>query len=262
MEFRLLGEIEVWSAGRLLDLGTPRQQAVLAALVVDARKPVAIPTLVARIWDDAPPSDPRAVLYSYLSRIRRLLRQAADPDGGEVVPLERRHAGYVLGLDPELVDLHRFRRLVDLGGRRQDEVARAAALTEALGMWRGTPLAGLPGAWAAQVRDSLDRRRLDAVVQWAQLKLHFGHPTEVVTALADLVTEYPLVEPLEMLLMRALSTTGRGAEALDRYSAVRRRLVDGLGTEPGPELRALHRALLHHDIRPDRRGRTTPLHEP
>ncbi|MGP4113431.1 AfsR/SARP family transcriptional regulator [Streptomyces sp. 4N509B] len=251
MELRLLGEMQVWSAGRLLDLGTPRQQAVLAALVVDARRPVAIQTLAARVWDDAPPTDPRAVLYSHLSRIRRLLRQAADSDGEEAVPLERRHAGYVLDLDPERVDLHRFRRLVDLGGgQRQDEATRAAALTEALGMWRGTPLAGLPGEWAAQVRDSLRRRRLDAVVRWAQLELHLGRPNEVVTALADLVAEYPLVEPLETLLMRALYTTGRGAEALDRYSAVRRRLADGLGTEPGPELRALHQALLHDDLPP------------
>ncbi|MEU4761885.1 BTAD domain-containing putative transcriptional regulator [Actinosynnema sp. NPDC023794] len=241
----MFGQVEVWSAGRSLDVGTPRQQAVLAALVLDARRPVAIGTLIDRVWDHAPPADPRAVLYSHLSRIRRLLEQAAALAGVTAVRVERRHAGYVLDIDPESVDLHRFRRLVDQGeDPRRDDEDRAAALAEALGLWRGSPLAGLPGEWAAQVRDSWDRRRLDAVVQWARLELRLGRPGSVLTALPDLAAEHPLVEPLEALLMRALHATGRGAEALDRYTAVRQRLADELGADPGPELRAAHQAVL------------------
>ncbi|MCC8247707.1 winged helix-turn-helix domain-containing protein [Saccharothrix sp. NEAU-S10] len=241
----MFGQVEVRSEGRSLDVGTPRQQAVLAALVVDARRPVAIGTLIDRVWDHAPPADPRAVLYSHLSRIRRLLEQAAAPAGATAVRVERRHAGYVLDVDPESVDLHRFRRLVDQGeDPRRDDEDRAAALAEALGLWRGSPLAGLPGEWAAQVRDSWDRRRLDAVVQWARLELRLGRPGSVLTALPDLAAEHPLVEPLEALLMSALHATGRGAEALDRYTAVRQRLADELGADPGPELRAAHQAVL------------------
>jgi DNA-binding SARP family transcriptional activator len=256
MEFRLFGEVEVLAAGQLLDVGTPRQQAVLAALIVDAGRPVGIETLIDRVWDEAPPVEARNVLYSHLSRVRHLLRRAAAMTGGTTVRIERRHAGYVLDVDPDLVDLHRFQRLIDQGSNPQHaDAARAAALTEALGLWRGTPLAALPGEWVAQVRSSWHRRRLDAAVQWAQVELRLGHPAVVITVLHDLVAEYPLVEPLEGLLMRALHAAGRSAEAIDRFAGIRQRLVDDLGTDPGSELRALHQAILRGELalpaRPD-----------
>src|SRR3954447_8473297 len=116
MELRLLGEVELQAAGQTLDVGAPRLQAVLVALAVDAGRPVALETLIGRVWDDNPPVEVRNVLYSYLSRIRRLLRQAATLPDGTAVRIERRHAGYVLDIDPDLVDLHRFRRLVGQGG--------------------------------------------------------------------------------------------------------------------------------------------------
>jgi DNA-binding SARP family transcriptional activator len=251
MELRLLGEVELWAADQLLDVGAPRLQAVLVALAVDAGRPVAIETLIGRVWGDTPPVEVRNVLYSYLSRIRRLLRQASTITGETAVRIERRHAGYALDIEPDLVDLHRFQRLVEQGSdRRCGDDAQADALAEALALWRGTPLAGLPGEWAAQVRDSWSRRRLDAVVQWAQVELRIGRPAAVITTLPDLAAEYPLVEPLETLLMRALCAAGRSAEALERYSAVRRRLADELGTDPGPELRGLHQAVLHGELPP------------
>jgi DNA-binding SARP family transcriptional activator/tetratricopeptide (TPR) repeat protein len=244
MEFRLLGEVQLRAAGQLLEVGGPRLQAVLAALAVDAGRPVAIETLIDRVWDDTPPVEARNVVYSYMSRIRRLLKQASLA-GATAVRIERRHAGYVLDIDPDLVDLHRFRGLVDQGrDPRRGDPARAAAIAEALGLWRGPPLAGLPGQWAGEVRNSWHRQRLDAVVHWAQIELRLGHPAAVLTTLPDLADEYPLVEPLETLLMRALHAAGRSAEALDRYTGIRRRLADELGTDPGPELRALHQAVL------------------
>jgi DNA-binding SARP family transcriptional activator len=249
MEFRLFGEVELRAAGQMLDIGPPRPQAVLAALAVDAGRPVAIATLIDRVWADTPPRKVRDVLYSHLSRIRRLLAQAADLTGETTVRIDRRPAGYVLDIDPELVDLHRFRRLVDQDGdARGCDGTRAAALAKALDLWRGPPLAGLPGRWAEQVRDSWDQRRLDAVLQWAQIELRLGHPAAVITTLPDLIAEYPLVEPLETMLMRALYAVGRGAEALDRYALVRQRLADELGTDPGPELRALHGAMLRGEL--------------
>ena len=245
MELRLLGEVELWADGQLLDVGAPRLQAVLAALAVDAGRPVAMETLIDRVWNDDPPLEVRNVLYSYLSRIRRLLNQAATLASGQPVRIERRHAGYVLDIDPELVDLHRFRNLVDRGHDPQcGDDARAATLAEALALWRGLPLAGLPGEWAARVRDRWHQRRLDAVVLWAQLELRLSNPAAVLTALPDLAAEYPLAEPLEALLMRALHAAGRGAEALDRYTAIRQRLADELGADPGPELRAVHQDIL------------------
>jgi DNA-binding SARP family transcriptional activator/tetratricopeptide (TPR) repeat protein len=245
MEFRLLGEVQLRAGGLLLNVGAARQQAVLAALAVDAGRPVGIETLVDRVWDDNPPVQARNVLYSHLSRLRRLLRQASAAAGEPVVRVERRHAGYVLDVAPELVDAHRFRRLVEQGrDPHHGDAERAEVLAEALALWRGTPLVSLAGAWVRQARDSWHRSRLDAVVQWAQLELRLGHPAVVISALPDLIAEYPLVEPLEGLLMRALQAVGRDAEALDRYTAIRQRLVDDLGTDPGAELRELHQVIL------------------
>ncbi|HYQ67579.1 AfsR/SARP family transcriptional regulator, partial [Actinophytocola sp.] len=76
MEFWLFGEVQLRAGEQVLDVGTPRQQAVLAALAVDAGRPVAIETLVDRVWHDAPPAAARNVLYSHLSWIRQLLRRA------------------------------------------------------------------------------------------------------------------------------------------------------------------------------------------
>ncbi|MFB6888019.1 BTAD domain-containing putative transcriptional regulator [Kitasatospora sp. NPDC056327] len=258
VDFRLLGEIEVRAAGRRLDVGTPRQQVVLAALAVDARRPVTMDALIDRVWGHDPPANPRPVLYAHLSRIRGLLKQAAVPGSGTAARIERRHAGYVLDVDPELVDLHRFRRLVGQGDDRRcddrhcddprcDDEVRAATLAEALGLWRGEPLAGLSGDWAAQVRESCRQRRLDALVRWARAECRLGRPTGVISALPDLTAEYPLAEPLEHVLIQALHAAGREAEALERYGAVRRRLAEELGAGPGKELRTLYQSVLIGD---------------
>jgi DNA-binding SARP family transcriptional activator/tetratricopeptide (TPR) repeat protein len=248
MEFRLFGAVELWAAGRLLDVGTPRQQQVLAALVVDTGRPVAIETLIDRVWDDTPPAEARNVLYSHLSRIRRLFAQAAGITGETAAGITRRHAGYVVDVDPDMVDLHRFNGLVGKGrDSERTDAERAELLNEALHLWTGPPLAGLSGRWVTRVRTRWHQLRLDAVAQWAQVELRLGHPAAVVTVLRGFVDEYPLVEPLEGLLMRALLAAGRGAEAVDRYSAVRRRFADDLGTDPGVELRSLHQAILRGD---------------
>jgi len=253
MELRLFGEVRLHVDDGPLDLGTPRQQAVLAVLAVDAGRPIAIETLIDRVWDDAPPAEARNVLYSHLSRIRQILKKA-----GGIARIDRRNAGYVLDVDPDLIDLHRFSRLVERGrDPRTEDVDRAAVLAEALSLWRGTPLAGVPGAWVDQVRESWQRRRLDAVLRWGEVELDLGRADAVLDALPDLVAEYPLSEPLEGLLMRALHAAGRGAEAVERYAVVRRRLADELGADPGPELRALHATILRGEAPSSHRGPTT-----
>ena len=108
VEFRVLGPVELRSAGAPVEVGTPRQRSVLAALVVDAGRPVPIDALVDRVWGHSPPDDVRRALYVYIARIRSLLR-----DAGCTGLLARRSGGYVLDVDPDRVDLHVFRTLVD-----------------------------------------------------------------------------------------------------------------------------------------------------
>jgi DNA-binding SARP family transcriptional activator len=143
-EFRLLGPVELLAGGRLVDLGAPKQRAVFTALAVDAGHPVPVDTLVDRVWDDDPPVAARNALYAHIMRIRRALAEAAVADGdpGARQPrLDRRAGGYLLSVDPESVDLHRFRRLTNQArdpALGDDE--RAVLLREALRLWRGTPL--------------------------------------------------------------------------------------------------------------------------
>lgn len=246
MEFRLLGPVEIRNAGRT-QLAGPRQRCnVLAALLVDAGRIVTVETLVDRVWGDAPPPAARSTLYAHISRIRQLLAQV-----GSEAHLVRQHGGYVLEVDPERVDLHRFRHLVDRA--RTYPVAGAEPLVllrEAVGLWRGEPLAGIAGEWAARMRAGWGREQVEAVVAWAQAELTIRNPAAVLGPLSDLAGQYPLVESLTAVLMRALYAAGRAADALDQYATTRRRLVDELGTDPGPELQDLYQAILRRRLSP------------
>jgi tetratricopeptide (TPR) repeat protein len=196
------------------------------------------------VWDETPPDGARAALYSYLSRLRRLLL-AERP----AIQLVGRGSGYLLDVDPQVVDLHRFRRLVaaarDVGA---DDDERVKSLGEALRLWAGPPLADLPGAWAAQMRTGWQQERLDVAVQWAKAELRLGRGGELFGPVRGLLHEHPLSEPLVEVLIRALVAAGRDAEALECYAAARTRLGEELGVEPGPQLRAVHQALLRGEL--------------
>jgi tetratricopeptide (TPR) repeat protein/DNA-binding SARP family transcriptional activator len=243
VEFRLLGPVEVWAAGGCLEMGPPQQRAVLAALAVDAGRPVFRGTLIDRIWSGRAPQGAASALYAHINRIRRLL--AAEAAGKEPVRLARRSGGYVLEVDPEDVDLHRFRHLaLAARDRQRPDGERARLLREALDLWRGEPLADLPGEWPARMRDSWDEERLDVAVAWAQAKLRMGRPDEVIGPVRELVAGQPLKERPIGVLMQALAAAGRGAEALECYAIARSRLREALGAEPGQELQSVHLAIL------------------
>jgi DNA-binding SARP family transcriptional activator/Tfp pilus assembly protein PilF len=238
--FRLLGPVAWTGAGDTIDLGPVRQRTVLAALLVDAGQLVPAEALAERVWEaDERPADAVRVLYAYASRIRRIVT-ALGPDAGPV-DLIRRAAGYVLEIDRDLVDAHRFHRLV---GSSEASPDRAARLRQALDLWRGPALADIPGAWAERVRAGWTRSMVDAAVAWAGAEVDRGHPDEVIVPLRHLADEHPLAEPLAEALIRALAAAGREAEALDHYAAVRARLADELDTQPGSALLDLHTAIL------------------
>src|SRR5215469_9931530 len=109
VEFLLLGPVEVWAAGVRLEMGPPQQRAVLAALAVDAGRPVSRGALIDRIWSGRAPEGAASALYAHISRIRLVLLAGGASE--EPVRLARRSGGYVLEVDPEDVDLHRFRQL-------------------------------------------------------------------------------------------------------------------------------------------------------
>lgn len=246
-EVSLLGPVELSLNGRRVDTGSPKENCVLAVLSVECGHTVSPDALAARIWGPEPPPRARATLTSYLSRLRRRLR---DAETG-VAPLGHGPGGYVLTLDPEAVDLHRFRRL-----RRQaraiahsgdDEHARAL-LREAEALWRGEPLSGLTGDWADHLRTSLREERHAAGLERIEAELRLGLHDDVVGELSGLAAAHPFDERAAALLMTALYRCDRHADALAVYRRAHRLLTDETGTEPGERLRELHERILRRDL--------------
>ncbi|MGO4634616.1 BTAD domain-containing putative transcriptional regulator [Streptomyces sp. 2RAF24] len=222
--------------------GTPKERLTLTALALDAGHPVTLDTLVHRVWDDQPPSKPRASLHVYAARIRRRLRTAACP----AHLLQGAHA-YTLEIDPDLVDWHRFRRLSDearaLSGGG-DTGGALERLTEADGLWRGEPLAGLTGLWAEGTRTHFTEKRLAATLTRTAIELGLGRHAELVPDLAALLDAHPTDETIAAQLMTAAYGSGRQGDALRTYDSVRRRLSEELGTDPGEALSRVHRLVL------------------
>ncbi|GLZ28150.1 hypothetical protein Lesp02_03400 [Lentzea sp. NBRC 105346] len=133
VDVQVLGPVEFWWEGRSLDLGAAKQRCVFAVLAVGAEKPHPVEALIDRVRGEHPPAQVRSAVYSYISRLRRLLR-----DTGFAV--RQRSGGYLLELRRDRVDLHRFEAVVDAARAVDDVEARAAMLRDGLGVWRGSPL--------------------------------------------------------------------------------------------------------------------------
>ncbi|WP_460849570.1 AfsR/SARP family transcriptional regulator, partial [Phytohabitans suffuscus] len=202
-------------------------------------------TLIDRVWGEEQPEQARRALHSHISRVRQLLSQV-DAEPSASTRLAREPGGYLLRVEEERIDGHRFRLLLQSARDRRglDDFDRTRLIREALTLWRGQPLAGVPGDWAAQVRAGWNAERVDAVVEWARIELRQGNPDEVLAQLTGLTAEHPLVEPLVEVFMRALHATGRSADALDKYAGFRRQLADGLGVDPSSGLQRLYLSIL------------------
>ena len=256
MEFRVLGPVELWSAGQRKDLGSARARCILAILLLTPRRIVPADTLIDRLWDTRPPAKARESLSVYIARLRASLRDAV----GDNVQLTGRAGGYALEVDPEAVDVHRFRRLrqrADALVSNGDHDHAAAALRESDQLWRGQALAGIRGDWIARMRASLEEERRAAIVERVGCELQLGQHADLVGDLRQLLAEYPLDETLVAHQMTALYRSGRPADALSLYRETRSRLVDEQGTEPGPMLSELHQRILSCD--PDLAVRSSGL---
>jgi tetratricopeptide (TPR) repeat protein len=246
MEFRVLGPIELWSAGRQRDLGPARERCVLAILLLTPRTLVPAETLIDRLWDTRPPAKARESLSAYLARLRASLRQAL----GDGVQLAGRARGYVLDVDPQAVDLHQFRQLrrqADARAASGDHGQAATLLREADQLWRGQALAGIDGDWVARMRDSLEEERRAAILERVEYELMLGRHADLVGELHHLLVQYPLDETFIAHQMTALYQSGRPGDALGLYRETRGRLVEEQGTEPGPGLSELHQRILRRD---------------
>src|SRR5919198_31131 len=249
VDFLLLGPLEARQAGRPLRLGSIKHRMLLAKLLLHANQVVSTDELIDTVWGEQPPPTVRQSLQNHVASLRR----AIEPGNGGAGPprtLITRDPGYMLQLDPNQLDLHRFRRLASEGrGALGGEATTALRLLhEALSLWRGPVLADVVAtgaAWPELV--GIDEERIAALEVRIEAELVLGRHLELIGELEALVRSYPLREHLHGQLMLALYRSGRQADALAAYRAARKVLVDELGIEPSVGLQRLEQAILAQD---------------
>jgi DNA-binding SARP family transcriptional activator/ABC-type transport system substrate-binding protein/outer membrane protein assembly factor BamB len=255
VEFRVLGPLQASQDGRIISLGGARQRGVLAILLLHANRVVSMDAIADGLWGERPPASAANTVQGYISRLRRLL---ASGDGELIVYSP---PGYVLQVEPDRVDAHRFEHLV-----REATQARASGklepaaelLREALGLWQGEALVDLElNSFVQLERRRLEELRLTALEERIELDLTLRRHADLVSELEFLVGEHPLREGFRAQLMLALYRSGRQAEALQVYQQARHALVEELGIEPSQRLRELEQAILRQDASLDLPKETT-----
>jgi predicted ATPase/DNA-binding SARP family transcriptional activator len=252
VEFAILGPLEVRAPAGAVPIRRGLPRTLLIALVLRPGQTVSSDFLVELLWGDNDlPRNPANALQIQISYLRKTLGNA-EPDGAAL--LETRAGGYALVVDRDRVDAHRFesitKQLAPLDTLRSSETLSAALdeVNAALALWRGDALEDMADAEFARGEITrLDELRWGATERRIDLLLQLGRHSEAVGDLSELVQRLPLRERIHEQLVLALYRSGRQAEALRAYEDVRRTLSEELGLDPGPELRGLERAVLHHD---------------
>lgn len=244
VEFRILGRLEVVLDGDPVELGSPRQRALVARLLVNPSETVSSDRLVEDLWRGEATDRARHTVHVYVSRIRKAL-------GDHRARLVRQRPGYRLVVEADELDASRFEHLA-LEGRaalaRHDAVMASSKSEEALSIWRGAPFVEFADEAFVQAEIvRLDRLRLATLEQriWADLEL--GHHREVVEAVQSLTRQHPFREGFWEQLMLALYRSRRQTEALRVYQDARLILANELGIEPGPALVSMEERILAQD---------------
>jgi DNA-binding SARP family transcriptional activator/tetratricopeptide (TPR) repeat protein len=242
VEFRILGPLEVLDGSRVVSLRGRRKRAVLAILLLHLNRAVSSDRLIEKLWGERPPATAVQTVRVHVSQIRKVL-------GADL--LRTLPAGYVLELAPDQLDARRFERLLDEGRAAiavGDTATAAALLHQGLALWRGPALADFTFEPFSQTEIArLEDLRIAALEARIDADLTLGGKNELVGEIEALVREHPLRERFRAQLMLALYRAGRQSDALDAYRETRRLLVEELGLEPSPELRALESGILRQE---------------
>ncbi|HEU5472929.1 MAG TPA: BTAD domain-containing putative transcriptional regulator [Actinophytocola sp.] len=242
VQFRLLGDIDARVDDQPITIGYAQLRCMLVVLLIEANRTVPVDTIVARVWGDRRvPHRPRGAVQHDMTLLRRALRPAGD------VRITWRSTGYQLTVDPDAVDVYRFRALIRLARSAADDERAAELFEQALALWRGDPLADLDTPWINSVRATLTQQYHSAQLDLTDLRLRAGQHTTLLAELAERVEQQPLDERLNGQYMLTLYRNGRQASALEHYRRLWQRLAKELGTEPSPPLRRLHHRILTAD---------------
>ncbi|WP_406638994.1 BTAD domain-containing putative transcriptional regulator [Amycolatopsis sp. WGS_07] len=236
----LLGPVRLLDGSRAVPVGGPGVRGLLALLALRVGKVVPLEEIIDALWGHDPPATARTIVHGNVSQLRRLLREMAEP----VAEISTRPPGYQLSLAPERIDAHRARALLDQAALEPPEQA-SKLLAEALALWQGPTLSGVPDSVRAPELDELRH-----AIHYARINadLDLGRYDELIVELSPIVRADPLAERLAGQLMRALYHAGRRGEALELYRVVSRATLGSLGVEPGADLRSLHERVLNDDL--------------
>jgi DNA-binding SARP family transcriptional activator/DNA polymerase III delta prime subunit len=246
VQFRVLGPLQVLDGQRPVDIGPPKQRAVLAVLLLATGRVVSVDRLVDAVWGDDAPGSATASLQAYISNLRRALREGTQ--GQVASPIVRQPPGYFLQVAADDLDLSVFGSrcaTATAAVEAADWQQALSAADEALALWRGPLLADLcDEPWVAEDAARAEQLRTDCLDARITALLALGRVPQALSAVADLRSAAPLAERGCWLHMLALYRAGRISDALDVYTRHARLLDDELGLEPGGELRDLQTAVL------------------
>ncbi|WP_167390801.1 AfsR/SARP family transcriptional regulator [Streptomyces yunnanensis] len=248
LRLALLGPLQGWRGGIPLELGPVRGQALLAALLLRPGVTASRQQLLDGVWGTEQPGTGAKVIPVYVHRLRRCLDGPGDGPAESVIVTDR--GGYRFVPRDVWVDAARlaeFAAEASSARGRGDLDTAVDAWSKALELFRGEPLAGIPGPFAQGERLRLTEYRLALLQDKLGCELRLGRHAAAVGELFALTEAHPYHEALAALLIRALYVGNRQADALDVYAKARRRLVRDQGAEPGPELRQTHEAVLRRD---------------
>ncbi|MDN5858135.1 MAG: hypothetical protein L0H84_05880, partial [Pseudonocardia sp.] len=226
----VLGPLRVRGPDGPIPVPSARQRRLLLGLVARLGTPVPIDELADLGWDD-PPADPRGAVHTNIARLRRLL-----PEGTRIVTAPE---GYQLVAERSAVDVTVFTDLLSGASASPDPRDRLSRLEAALALWRGRPYAELDHPTLHPEAARLSELRAGAAEQHGAALIAVGRIAEAIAALESLIVADPLRESAVALLMRALVTAGRQADALAEFGRLHRRLAEDLGLDPSPPLREL-----------------------
>jgi DNA-binding SARP family transcriptional activator len=232
-DFRVLGPVEARLDGVAAAIG-PRQQAILALLLVAPNRLVTIDQILDRVWTATRPARPANAVQTQVTLLRRALPG---------VTITWQTGGYRIVTDEQTIDLHRFRHEVGQARAATDDEDAAAHWQTAIDLWRGEPFAGIDLPWFASVRETLVAEFEAAADDQADTLLRLGRYEQLLPDLTERTARRPLDERIAAQLMQALDGAGRSDDARRHYEKIRDRLADEFGTDPSAPLRELHQRL-------------------
>ncbi len=248
LDYGILGPLLVTATGEPVDIGGPKQRAVLALLLIHANRPLTSDQMIDALWGEHPPSTALATLQSYISNLRRAL-EPERPARAEAKVLQKNGGGYQLAVEPDRVDALRFERLLAEATELVEAAPQRARtlLADALAEWRGPALADFRYAEFARAEiQRLEEMKITAMELRVGADLALGRSSELIAELEELVADHPWRERLWAHLMLALYRTGRQAEALRAYRRFEEIVAD-MGITPSESLRRLELDILNQD---------------